>query len=200
MAHNEDTLIDELRKQFTQHKPLAFVYKLHGGPYQAGLPDLLVAMERAAALIEAKWASDADFERPLLEAFATKLTDQQALNLGQLRVLDGPLRARALIGGAVESDELTGHAGTLCVAYDLHDLESLKQFHTLTMLEIAHYLLDLRRGERTTLGCAHLLQMQLVGKGERWHAGHLLVGTQYVDSTGATISAAMDKDKALEDA
>lgn len=196
MANSEDSLVDELRKGLEKRRPLAFIYKLHGGPFQPGLPDLLIGMERTAALVEAKWAQDADFDRPLLEACASKLSDKQAATLGSLGMLDGPLRARVLIGGAVEADDLPGGAGVVCAAFDVADLTALREYPTLTLLEIAAYLLDRRRGEKPTLGCAHLIQTQLRARGDEWHAGHLLLGTRYF----GPMKASTDQEKAFEDA
>jgi len=196
MANSEDSLVDELREQLKKSQPLAFCYKLHGGPFQPGLPDLLLAMERKAALIEAKWANDADFEKPLLEVFDSKLTDKQAFNLGAVGMLDGPLRARLLIGGALEHEDLPAGKGTLAVAFDLAQTEKIRVFHTLNLLEIAYFLMDLRKREPVNFPPAPLLQMQIRGQGETWNAAYLLGGIQYC----GPIDCTKDKDKTFEGA
>lgn len=199
MANSEDSLVDELREQFKKSRPMAWVIKLHGGPMQPGLPDLIVAGERHAAMVEAKWAQDADFEKPLLEACAAKLTDAQAVNLHDLGVLDGPLRARILIGGEVEAEALPRGKGVVVVAFDVCDLPKLREFVSLTLMELTLYLLDLRAGEKVTLACSHLLQMQLRAPGETWEARHLLAGRQYAGPDGP-LNPLKDKEKTFEDA
>jgi len=186
VANSEDSLVHELKEQLEEDKALAWCYKLHGGPFQPGLPDLIVAMERKAALIEAKWATDSEFDKPLLEVCASNLSAKQAMNLGALGILDGPLRARVLIGGAVESDELPGKTAVVAVAYDVSDIKALREHHTVTLLEIASYLLDLRRGEKTSHPCAHLIQAQLRARAEKWMAGHLLCGIRWHGPIKAT--------------
>ncbi|HLF23575.1 MAG TPA: hypothetical protein VI565_06585 [Burkholderiales bacterium] len=200
MAHDEGSLIDDIRKAFTAQFPMAWCVKLHGGPFSAGLPDLLVAMERHAALVEAKWLTDAEFERPLATVIAKKLTEKQALNLGLVGALDGPLRARVLVGGEVSTPD--GRALTLVVGLDAADALRIAETK-VTALDIASELVTRRDGANDEAvrrapwpAWARLLQAQVRPRGSEWHAGYLLCGPRYF----GPIAASTDKDKTFDDA
>jgi hypothetical protein len=50
MAHSEATLVGKLPAAFHERHPLDFWRKLHGGPLQAGLPDVIVAVGKMSTM------------------------------------------------------------------------------------------------------------------------------------------------------
>lgn len=189
MASDEGTLVRELQDDFERLYPGGFCYKLHGGPYQAGLPDLLVTTAHAAALVEAKWASaDADWEKPLTLLAAGKLTKQQGSNLAALVRCDGPIRPRLLLGGAFDAPELPGGKAVLAVGVDMAHFLRLPP--TVTLLSLASHCVALRAHQPTEAGSPHVYP-QIKARGERWNAGFLLLGGIYY----GPVKASTDKDE-----
>lgn len=187
MATDEQGLIDELRRGFEARWPLGVWRKLHGSPFQAGLPDVLCATDVAAALVEFKWLrEDADWNRPLAKLVAKLLTANQLSELASLGALDGPLRARVLIGGEVTAPQLS-HPATFALGADAVDLLSIRG--DLSCADLAANALDgLESGQRRDMTvCA---QYQVRPRGGQFHAGYLLFGCTYYPASRAQVSVA----------
>jgi len=176
VVDSENDLLHELHDHFLDQWPMAVWRKLHGDRFQAGVPDLVVALERSAALVEAKWIrSQVDAERPLAELVTKTLTGIQWAELSLLAAIDGPLRARYLVGTTVESDDLPGGAATLAVGIDLAHLSRLGQ---LSLTDVAGRALLLRRPDNPMTLMHWPLQFHIRCRGERWHAGHVVLGVE----------------------
>lgn len=196
LANSEQSLIDELGTAFEKRFPMGVFRKIHGGPFMPGWPDLLVAMERHAALVEVKWADDADFAKPLAAAMTKKLTDKQASFLRDMGALDGPLRGRLLLGGEVESPELPRGKGTLAVGIDVCDVVQIGAAG-VTLMDVAARQLAGRDGNWPTVHWSRYVDALLRGHGESWqHVGVVLTGKRYY----GPIKATTDDDKTFEGA
>jgi hypothetical protein len=181
MAQNEGDLIEAMGKAFREHHAFSFWRKIHGSQYQAGFPDVLCANADGAALVEFKWCRT---DRLLMGAVSNMamelLTGLQRAELTMLGALDGPLRARVLIGAPVEADELSGGEGELAIGFALGDVADYK---TVSALDLASDCLTARARVKTP-GAPVLawptrpagLEYQLRARGETWQAARLCLG------------------------
>lgn len=174
MANNEKSLVNELKDDFFEQHPGGFWRKIHGDQFQRDLPDVLVATDAMAAFVEAKWVRDeAKIMAPLAGCASSLLTPMQRHTLTYLSAIDGPLRARMVIGMSVEADGLYGGEGTLCVGFDLDALDHLDKKWTL--MRIAEIWLNGKLGN----GWADTppsVEAQLRCHGETWRSGALCLG------------------------
>lgn len=191
MADSENSLIAELREDFNDRFVITYWRKLHGDQFQAGLPDLLVAGVDRAAMVEAKWIDrESHAEASMPGLVMALLTDKQRADLMMLAALNGPLRARVLLGMKVEALELPYNEATLAVAFDFNDLEKLKG---VTMVALAERHLQ---GYLTKVWSPaphdHLIQAQLRVRGQKWQSPHLILGTQAYSRRALLTTADVD--------
>lgn len=169
MATNENSFLHEVRDAFLEdHEQIAYWRKIHGSEFQAGMPDVVAASDEAVATVEFKWVKDeATAQAPLSSAVPHLLTALQRHELNLLAALDGPLRARVLIGMPVELPE--GEA-VLAVGLDVRDAKRLTD---LSLVRVAEITLEGFKEYRMDY---HLWNAQLRRRGERWRAKFLMFG------------------------
>ena len=155
MANSEQTFLDEVRRDFLAEVPLGYWRKMHGGPFQAGMPDVLVAAPRAAALVEFKWTTRLDAK--IGDILAGALTERQKLELLSLARAEAPLLARVLLGAV---DPESG----VCIAVGLE--AAARPHQTMRELFDSRFLVSLGAGAEYSFRL----------RGERWHALDLLFG------------------------
>jgi hypothetical protein len=128
MATSETGLVTEFADQFKVTWPNGYWRKLHGGMYQAGLPDVICAIPAGdtatgdirpslAAMLEFKWLptnSDGDINK-LQTRGISKLTALQRYELGRLYMLC--LSPILVIGSPEYAVVLDWPGGTNCLRF-----------------------------------------------------------------------------------
>lgn len=81
-AQNERALVASIVRAVRERFPLAWVTKVHGGPYQtAGIPDLLVSVEGRLVAIEVKHRKPGESREHALG----RVTPIQAAMIGKIK-------------------------------------------------------------------------------------------------------------------
>jgi hypothetical protein len=185
VAKNEADLIAEFKEAFQDELlelelPLGYWRKIHGELYMAGMPDVLCARADRAALAAFKWVRDAsEAGLPLAQLLERCITGRQAVDLGLLATLDGPLRSRVVFGMPVEFMMLHGVArsGVVAIGVDYQVARRVRQ----SLSDLSLTLIAAKSGDADAWQrwWPSQIEGQLrVERGERWRASAITLGTQ----------------------
>ena len=175
MATDENSLVRELKSAYEDKVLVGFWRKLHGSRFQSGLPDVLVAAGDLTALVEFKWLDSEKkvFHQPASQAVVEALTPLQKQELTILDAIDGPLRARVVVGMPFEVDAMPGET-VLALGADFGTWLNVK----CTLGTIAQWHLNGRLTKNWGVSPAADVQGQLRARGEKWRAGTVVLGVR----------------------
>lgn len=95
---NETTLTNSIRRAIKREFPDAWVFKVHGGPYQmAGVPDLLVVVDGYLVGLEVKHPKPGES----IEHALGRTTEQQHAQMGAIRKAGGAAAVVTSVEGAL---------------------------------------------------------------------------------------------------
>lgn len=185
-AQCEADLIRELHAAFDdeQDQFVGYWRKIHGELYQAGMPDVLCALEDRAALTEFKFIKDnRHAAQPFGEMVRSVATSRQSLDLTLCAALDGPLRSRVVVGMPVEFDQYGLQVeGTFAIGVDWIDTRAITQsMLTLATVAIQARLTNFKSdGERPNpwRDWPANVQGQVKCRGDKWRASPLVLGVE----------------------